>query len=472
MAKSTKPEIGSAPTGWEILMAFGPGMVWASMSIGGGELVLIPRVGSVFGMMVLWMPLLAIVLKYFMVNEIGRWTVLTGRSISDGFALLPGPRAWLNWIILIVAIYLGAVHIGGLVAMVGAITHNMLPVLPPFGWSLILMLSFIALTWTGKYNPLEMLMKVVTAILVISAVIIAAMFFPGLGEVLKGFGFQVPGTTPDWAVNQFKIAKNPMAEILPAMAFAGAGAINSLWYSDWVLGKGLGLGKTYEGDKPGIPVEELKRLDRGVLDRVANWYRVMFHDNLWAGNFLTILVTAAFMINAIVILNPQKIAPAGAGFILTLSKTYTQTLGAWAYWLFMVGAWAVIYGTMATCYDGYARLINRTLLICLPNWKAYARIHPTWRYRIWMLYGTVCNFVLVYLLQAVPVTFLQAAAWVEGTFLLPVVALAIAYLTSVVMPRLFPADAGGPYRPHWLFPVGCVAAAALYVILIVMLLRN
>jgi hypothetical protein len=78
----------------------------------------------------------------------------------------------------------------------------------------------------------------------------------------------------------------------------------------------------------------------------------------------------------------------------------------------------------------------------------------------------------VYLLQAIPVTFLQAAAWVEGTFLLPVVALAIAYLTSVVMPRLFPADAGGPYRPYWLFPAGCVAAAALYVILIVMMLSN
>jgi len=122
MSTPKAPEIGQAPTGWEIILAFGPGMVWASMSIGGGELVLIPRVGSVFGMMVLWMPLLAIALKYFLVNEIGRWTVLTGRSISDGFAMLPGPRAWLNWVILIVAIYLGAVHIGGLVAMVGVIT--------------------------------------------------------------------------------------------------------------------------------------------------------------------------------------------------------------------------------------------------------------------------------------------------------------------------------------------------------------
>jgi hypothetical protein len=365
-------------------------MVWASMSIGGGELVLIPRVGSVFGIVVLWMPLLAIALKYFMLNEIGRWTLLTGRSISDGFALLPGPRHWLNWIILVVAIYLGTVHIGGLVAMVGAITYNMFPFLPPFGWSLILMLSFIALMWTGKYDPLELVMKV-------------------------------------------------------------------------------GLATTYEGDRPGMPVERLKTLDRGVLERVAAWQRVMFHDNLWAGNFPTILVTAAFMLDAIVILHPQKLPPAGTGFILTLSKTYTQTLGAWAYWIYMIGAWAVIYGTRATCYDGYARLINRTILICLPKWEGYARIDPTWRYRIWMLYGTIPNFVLVYLLSAVQ--FLQAAAGVEGTFLLPVVAQSIACLTSVILPRLFPADAGGPYRPRWIFPADTVAAAALYIILIVMLLR-
>jgi hypothetical protein len=78
----------------------------------------------------------------------------------------------------------------------------------------------------------------------------------------------------------------------------------------------------------------------------------------------------------------------------------------------------------------------------------------------------------VYLLQAVPVTFLQAAAWVEGTFLLPVVAVSIAYLTSVVLPRLFPEGTGGPYRPHWIFPLGCVGAAGLYVTLIVMMLRN
>ncbi|MEW6113290.1 MAG: hypothetical protein AB1664_14260, partial [Thermodesulfobacteriota bacterium] len=65
-------ELGQAPRGLAILGLIGPGIVWAGLAIGGGELVLIPRVGSVYGMMFLWMPLLAIALKYFMVNEIGR----------------------------------------------------------------------------------------------------------------------------------------------------------------------------------------------------------------------------------------------------------------------------------------------------------------------------------------------------------------------------------------------------------------
>lgn len=449
-------------------MLFGPGIIWASMSIGGGELVLIPRVGSVYGMLFLWMPLLAIALKWFMVNEIGRWTVTTGRSISEGFALLPGPKKWLNWIVLIVALYLGAVHIGGLVAMIGVITQNILPFFSAFLWSMILMLSFIVISWSGKYSVLEKVMMVVTAVLVISAVAIAVKIFPGLSEIAKGFTFKVPSETPDWAVQNFKISKNPLVEILPAMAFAGAGAINSLWYSDWVLGKRLGMAKYYEMDKSSIKIEDLKNISKEDAKEVKGWYRVMFHDNLWAGNFLTIIVTAAFAINAIVVLHPMKIAPDGVKFIATLSKTYTETIGPWAWWIFMIGAWAVIYGTMATCYDGYARLINKTFQICFPDWKGYHSLSSIWRYRMWFIYGAVCNFFLVYLFKAVPVNFLRAAAWVEGTFMLPVMAFCLAYITRAILPKLFPEETGRILRANWFFTAGTVAAGVLYAVLIIM----
>jgi len=89
-------ELHTPPKGLGVLKEFGPGIVWAGLAIGGGELVLIPRVGTIYGMMFLWMPLLAIVLKYFMLNEIGRWSVATGTTIYDGLAMLPGPRKWLS----------------------------------------------------------------------------------------------------------------------------------------------------------------------------------------------------------------------------------------------------------------------------------------------------------------------------------------------------------------------------------------
>jgi Mn2+/Fe2+ NRAMP family transporter len=132
-------ELEKAPEGSAAVKKIGPGVVWAALAIGGGELVLIPRVGSIYGMMFMWMPLLAIALKYFMVNEIGRWSITTGLTIYDGLAMLPGPRKWLSWILLFVSIYLGAVHIGGLVAMVGIISANIVPIFSPFVWSVIMM---------------------------------------------------------------------------------------------------------------------------------------------------------------------------------------------------------------------------------------------------------------------------------------------------------------------------------------------
>ena len=471
MERSKNIELSVAPKGGAALKKIGPGIVWAALAIGGGELVLIPRVGTVYGMIFLWMPLLAIALKYFMLNEIGRWSIATGSTIYDGLALLPGPKKWLSWILLFVALYLGAVHIGGLVAMVGIITYHLVPIFSPFVWSVLMMISYIVLTWTKSYNVFEKVMFVMVAILSISTIIIGLKFFPPFSELLKGFTFHIPSKTPDSAFTKYHISKNPLVEILPAMAFAGCGAVNSLWYSDWALSKGLGLGKYFDGlENSSISIDQLETLDKGMVQKVRDWVRVMFHDALWGANVLTIVVTFFYAILAIVVIHPLHQAPGGSKFIITLSQTFTKTVGPWAKWLYLLGAFGVIYGTMATIYDGYARMINKTIQVCMPNWEGYKKISSIWRYRIWILYGTGANFILVYLLKAVPVKFLRAAAWIEGTFLLPVVAFSIAYLTAKKLPSLYSKESRSLVKPHWIFTTGTIAAGLLYLVLIVIML--
>lgn len=470
---SKQVELSQAPRGLAILGMIGPGVVWAGLAIGGGELVLIPRVGSVYGMMFLWMPILAIALKYFMVNEIGRWSVATGTTIIDGLALIPGPSKWLTWILLFVALYLGAVHIGGLVAMVGIIFYNLVQVFTPFAWSIIIMISFVVLSWTNRYSILEKVLMVAVGVLTISVVIIGVAYFPPLRELVEGFLLRIPSVTPEWAVKNYKISTIPMVEILPAMAFAGCGAVNSLWYSDWVLSKGTGLGKYFDGlENTALKYEELKTLDQSVVVKIKGWIRVMFHDALWGANVLTIVVTFFYLLLAIVVLNPMQQAPGGMKFIMTLSQTFTKTLGPWAKWLYLLGAFGVIYSTMATIYDGYARTINKLILVCLPGWEGYKKISQLWRYRIWFLYGTCANFFLVYAFSAVPVSFLQAAAWVEGTFLLPIVAFAVAWLTAKKLPSFYSDSTRAMIKPHWIFTVGTIVAGLFYILLIGVLISQ
>jgi Mn2+/Fe2+ NRAMP family transporter len=470
---SKQVELNQAPRGLAILGLIGPGVVWAGLAIGGGELVLIPRVGSVYGMMFLWMPILAIALKYFMVNEIGRWSVATGTTIIDGLALIPGPSKWLTWILLFVALYLGAVHIGGLVAMVGIIFYNLVQVFTPFVWSIIIMVSFVVLSWTNRYSILEKVLMVTVGVLTISVVIIGIAYFPPLRDLVEGFLLRIPSVTPEWAVKNYKISTVPMVEILPAMAFAGCGAVNSLWYSDWVLSKGTGLGKYFDGlENTALKYEELKTLDQSVVVKIKGWIRVMFHDSLWGANVLTIVVTFFYLLLAIVVLNPMQQAPGGMKFIMTLSQTFTKTLGPWAKWLYLLGAFGVIYSTMATIYDGYARTINKLILVCLPGWEGYKKISHLWRYRIWFLYGTCANFFLVYAFNAVPVDFLQAAAWVEGTFLLPIVAFAIAWLTAKKLPSFYSESTRALIKPHWIFTAGTIVAGLFYIVLIGVLISQ
>jgi len=89
--RSSVPEAPSGKAKWK---SMGPGLLWMISSVGSGSLLFTPRVGSRYEYDLLWMALLIVFFMWVMIREVGRYTVVTGKTILDAFAELPGPGGW------------------------------------------------------------------------------------------------------------------------------------------------------------------------------------------------------------------------------------------------------------------------------------------------------------------------------------------------------------------------------------------
>lgn len=96
-----KEGIPKPPKGGERLKWLGPSFLWMLSAAGSGELLFTPRIAALYGYSLLWALLAAVILKWFINGEVGRFTVCTGATILEGFKQLPGPKNWSIWLILL-----------------------------------------------------------------------------------------------------------------------------------------------------------------------------------------------------------------------------------------------------------------------------------------------------------------------------------------------------------------------------------
>ncbi|EGF26015.1 manganese transporter NRAMP [Rhodopirellula baltica WH47] len=87
---------------WRILTNIGPGLIIAGSIVGSGELIATTKTGAEAGFTLLWLILLGCVVKVFTQVEMGRYTLISGKTSLQGFNELPGPRLgrhgnWLVW---------------------------------------------------------------------------------------------------------------------------------------------------------------------------------------------------------------------------------------------------------------------------------------------------------------------------------------------------------------------------------------
>ncbi|HET8759895.1 MAG TPA: Nramp family divalent metal transporter, partial [Nitrospiria bacterium] len=113
--------------GWRA--ALGPGVVWMALAQGSGELIWWPYVVAKYGLTFLALLVPACLLQYPLTVAIGRYTLLTGETIFQGFFRLSRSLGIVLWALMTLSfLWFGAFASAGGTAM-AALTNF------PAGWT-------------------------------------------------------------------------------------------------------------------------------------------------------------------------------------------------------------------------------------------------------------------------------------------------------------------------------------------------
>ncbi len=310
----------------QLLKVIGPGLIFASSSIGTSHLVLSTRAGAHHGMIFFWIILAALILKYPFYEFGPRYANATGHSLLKGY------KDQGKWA---VAIYLGIIFISmfAVVGAVGAVSAGLLSTMygmsgVPMPYLLAGLLTITAgILLVGRYSALDNFVKL------ISLVLLVTVFTAFFAVLIKG----PVAPAADFVPNNNLLEGAALALLVSLVGWMPTGmeasAMNSIWVVDKIR----------------------------ATDYYPSLKETLFDFNL--GYIFTIILGLMFLVIG-------AYTVYGSGELLTGSSTefsnklihvFTSNLGDWAYPVMAAAAFGTIYGTLITAWDAFARSFARGL---------------------------------------------------------------------------------------------------------------
>jgi manganese transport protein len=400
-----QPAPRPAPTTWKgILRQLGPGLIVSASIVGSGELIVTPKLGASEGFTLLWFIVIGCILKVFIQIELGRFTLARGTTTLQTLNRVPGPRvvvSWLLWLWLLMflaTVFQVAGMLGGLASILSIIG---VPVSKKL-LAIVIGLITAALLVVGRYRLVEGFSTVfVAAFTFCTIVAVGALQFTPFAitpqNLVEGFSFNLPVS--------FTIA-------FAAFGIIGVGASELIYYPYWCLEKGYA-----RNVGPVQPTAEWGERARG-------WMRVLKID-AWVSCVIYTGATLAFYLLGAAVLHAQGLHVSNADVIPVLSQMYQQSLGTWSLWLFLIGAFAVLYSTIFVASASNARLIADALEVF--RIRRYASNIERQRDVTRMCAIVPAAWVILYLIWDSPVTLVFVGAVAQG-LMIPFLALAALWL--------------------------------------------
>jgi len=390
-----------------------------ALAQGSGELIWWPYIIAKYGLAFLFLLIPACLLQYPVNYEIGRYTLLTGESIFQGFFRLHRRLAIFLWILMTISfLWFGAFASAGGTAL-AALTHI------PAGWSVrgqtyfwsyfsIGVFLIALLVSRHVYRLIEKAMMIVAGVTFVGLVV--ACCHPTVIEVLPSFlkGLFVPP-----ALSQpFDFADS--TKLLTAFAFAGLGGFWTLFYSYWLREKGVGMAayqsryqdrnsREHIVPAPGALPQE----DHFLRNNYCRWRRFLLVDSGIGifGNLLTTLMTCLL---AFAVLFPQKLYPEAYQIAVVQSEFFRLMWGPLGGLLFLLVAAAFLADTWLATVDALSRAQTDIVYHVFPQSRKKG---VSWWYTFFILAFTVITGTTLCFEAPGPLILLSAVIGFAGTVL-------------------------------------------------------
>jgi Mn2+/Fe2+ NRAMP family transporter len=331
----------------EYLRSFGPGIVIVLTWLGAGDVVDMAVAGSNYGYSLMWVLVLAVLLRFVFVSLIARYQLCNphGEGVLDGLARL---HPWYAPVLLAASIVMGHVYESYMTVGSGEVCRNLLGFGQTWQWAIAGNAVAMLLVFQPSYQRLETVFKVFLAVLSISFVGSALWVGPSFTGILQGLY--------RWEMPEHQGKFNPL---LVALAMVGAvgGSLMNLAYPYFLEAKGW---------------------------RGPQYRKVQLYDFLLAMTAMIVLNLAVWVLGAELLYPHDTIKE-----LDDLPRLLSRVLGQGGRWLFYLGIFAAIYTSVLGHAAGLAYMGTHAWL----RWRAGTgpipsgfRGHPLFRVLvIWCL---------------------------------------------------------------------------------------
>jgi Mn2+/Fe2+ NRAMP family transporter len=326
----------------------GPGLLLAATSIGASHLVMSPRAGWMFGFQLLWLVPLTHLFKYHAFEFGPRYAAATGESLIAGYSRIPGPKGWALWILLLGTVAQGIGVLAGVVGIAAAVLSTFIGHAPFAGFYTSLIIGTVLLFLIlGGYGWLDFLNKIMMTVLFLATV---AVFIPAAPHPAELRHFVIPSMPP-----------GSIPVVAAILGWMPTGIDVSIWHSLWTLEKNHDLASVQASGR--------------------RWEIFRFSlTDMRLGYALSFIVGSVFLLLAAVYLHGTSDEIDGAEFARSLAKIYTDNIGYWMYFVFMVAAFTAMYSTVYAVMDGFARSFAEATSTLFP------KIRVKWRTKLYWIF--------------------------------------------------------------------------------------